>query len=127
MLQFWYLSSKDALTLHPNNSTYDFTVELLETIKGKFSCALVDFSCAGAITEELYIFSDILENSSVHDHALPLLRIVSQTGEVRLPHYKPLSRQVIQRVRIYIRTKEFKVPSSDIGPVRCVLSVLPLK
>ena len=96
------LSSRDSKKYHPNNSSYDFTIELPWPITGLYKCGLMEFS-SGPLVEDLYVFSDICEPEYVHDKMLPLLRIVYETGEVGVPHYKPVSRQVIQRVQIYIR------------------------
>ena len=121
------LSSRDSKTYHPNNSSYDFTVELPWPIEGLFKCGLMEFTCASMV-EDLYVFTDICEPEYVHDKMLPLLRIVTEPGELGVPHFKPVSRQVIQRVRIYIRSfddtqqdNKFIIPSHDIGNVRVTL------
>lgn len=121
------LSSRDSKKYHPENTSYDFTVELPWPIEGFFKCALLDFSCA-AMVEDLYVFTDICEPEYIHDLMLPFLRVVSEPGELSIPHYKPVSRQVIQRVHIYIRSfddtlddNKFIVPTHDIGDVRVTL------
>ena len=117
------LSSTDSLAFNPENSASDFTVELPRAIEGKFTCALLDFSCTD-IGEDLYIFTDICEPEYVHDAVKPLLRIVTESGEITLPHFKPVARQMIQRVHVYIRNRYFNAPTHTlIGPVRITLGL----
>ena len=59
---------------------------------------------------------------------LPLLRVIPEPGELSTPHYKIMSREVIQRVKIYIRAfddtqaiNKFIIPAYDIGDVRLTL------
>ncbi len=119
------LASTDSFTFHPTNTSYDFTVELPQPIRGEFTCALLDFTC-DSMLEELYIFTDICQPEFIHDSVLPLLRIVTEPGEVNIEHYKPMSRQVVQRVRIYIRDRHFNVPTQNIGPVRVTIALDPI-
>lgn len=117
------LASTDSLLYHPQNSAYDFTVELPQTIEGQFKCALLEFRCT-TIGEQLYVYSNICEPQYVHDAIRPLLRIVSESGEVTLPHYKTVTRQEIQRIHIYVRNRHFDIPTHTlIGPVRITLAL----
>ena len=125
-MKYVFVASTDSLDYHPSNVPHDFTVELPDTIIGKYSCVLLDFYCLN-ITEELYVFCDICEQSYVKDHKLPLMRIITHTGEVTIPYYTPVTRRNIQRMRIYIRNKDLEAPALDIGPVRCTIGLLPLK
>lgn len=113
----------DSTILHPSNSSYDFIIELPRAIIGKYQCALMEFSCQESMTEDLYIYSDLCQPELVHDSLLPLLRIVTETGEVNTPYYKDITRQHIQRVHIYIRNRQFMIPTHAIGPVRVVLAL----
>ena len=128
---YLHLSSRDSLNYHPGNVWHDFTVELPDLIEGKFSAALVDFATTDTnqetLNEELYVFSDILENSFVLDHQLPLMRIVAQFGEVTLPHYKTVSREFLQRIKIYIKNRQLEAPANSIQSVRVTFALLPLR
>ena len=120
------LSSTDSLNYHPENTTYDFTVELPRAIEGNFECALLEFSCT-SVGEDLYVYTDICEPQYVHDSLLPLLRVITEPGEITLAHYKTVSRKVLQRVHIYIRNKQFEIPTHTlIGPVRITLALEPI-
>ena len=126
------LSSRDSKLYHPNNNSYDFTVELPWPIFGSFKCALLDFAC-GPMLDDLYIFSDICEPEFIHDKMKPLLRVISEPGEPAAPHYKTVSRHIIQRVHIYIRSfdesqedNKLIIPTHDIGNVRITLGLEPL-
>ena len=123
MSLFLNLSSRDSLALQPENTWHDFTVELPRSIEGKFQCALMEFACASSMLEELYVFSDICTPEFVADSVQPLLRIVTEEGEVSHPYFKAVSRQVIQRVRIFIRNRNLNVPIQSVGSVRVTLSL----
>lgn len=120
---YLHLSSKDSLHFHPNNVWYDFTIELPSTISGSFRCGLLEFFSTSSMQEDLYIFSDICEPEFIHDSLLPLLRIVTEPGEMSIPHFKSVSRKEIQRIRVYIRNKNLVVPDLNIGIVRMTLAL----
>lgn len=118
-----HLSSEDSLEMYPRNNSFDFIVELPEPLDKEYSVALVDFNAN--VTEDLYVFCDIIESSYCRDQNLPLLRIVSTAGEVNRVQLYKSSRSSIQRIKIYIRDKDLKVPTNSIGPVRCSLLFIP--
>lgn len=124
-MKYLYLSSLDSKECHPLNNSYDFTIELPKIIEGNYIFSLLEFSCH-EMPEELYIFCDLSEQHLVHDQMLPIIRIVKQPGEFLTQYYSPVSRRIIQRVRIYIRDRNFSVPIYDIGPVRCTLALRPI-
>lgn len=117
------LASNNSRRFHEDNVWYDFTTELPQAVEGKFTCALLEFSSQSSMVEDLYVFCDLCEPEYVQDSVLPLLRIVSEPGEVSIPYFKPVSRQVIQRVHITIRNQNLEVPSNSIGPVRITLGL----
>lgn len=106
------LTSTDSLALHPANTPYDFTIELPHAIEGRYRCALLELACE-PFAEELYVFSDLCQSELVHDAMLPLLRIVSEPGEVNTPYYKETTRRHIQRINIYIRNSQFDIPTAE--------------
>ena len=126
MTIFLNLSSRDSLRYHPNNEWHDFTVELPHSIEGKFKCALLEFYSQSALVEDIYVFSNICEPEYTRDSVLPLLRIVSESGEVSHPYYKEVSREVIQRVHIYIKDQNLNVPPNPVGSVRMTLALEPI-
>lgn len=117
------LSSRDSLKFHPQNNSYDFIIELPNQIVGRYKCALFDFFCDSAFTGDLYVYTDICEPEYVSDSVLPLLRIVSEAGELTTPHFKVCSRQQFKRINIYIRDRDFNTPSFDIGVVRMTIAL----
>ncbi len=56
----------DCLGSHPNNSAWDFTVDLKHylNLKGKWECALMEIDYVGPTTE-LYVFSAVCSDSYV--------------------------------------------------------------
>ena len=123
-MKYLFLSSTDSLDLSPNNSTYDFTVTLPQTIMGEFKIALVEMHYTSHF-EDLYVYCDIAEQSYVKDSSLPILRIVSQMGEFGNLYFFPVTRRAIQRIRVYITNKDFETPLQDAGPIRCTLVLQP--
>ena len=117
------LASTDSLSSHPENVWHDFIIELPQPLIGTFRCALLEFYSELAMSEDIYVFSDICEPQFVHDSTQPLLRIVSDAGEVSIPHFKLVSREVVQRIRIYLRDHNFEIPSQNIGNVRITLEL----
>ena len=116
-----FLTSLDSSQYHPTNQTYNFTVELPQTLEGAFTCALLEFFSQSLNNEELYVYCDICESSLTRDRMLPLIRIVPEVGEVNIPYFLKITRPIVQRIRIYIRDRDYKIPDYDIGPIRCTL------
>ena len=121
-MTYVFLSSTDSLEYHPDNTSFDFTVELSHEIKGSHKVALceIDFEPTG---EDLYIFCDVCDDSHVLDRSLPLLRITDSPGEFSNLYFHNITRSFVQRIRIYIRNQNLSTPSTSIGPVRCTLVV----
>ena len=115
-----FISSLDSLEYSPDNTTYDFTVTLPEPIIGRYKVALTEISYPTHF-EDLYIFCDIVEQSYLQDKSLPLLRIVTGMGELNHLYYFNVTRQVIQRLRVYILDKNLEKPFEDCGPIRMTL------
>ena len=111
------VSSQDSLSFHPDNSVFDFTIELPYAITGRFTCALLDLYTDADFNESLYVFCDICEPEYIHDRILPLLRIVSEAGELTTPHNKVVSRQHIKRINVYIRDRKFNIPTQTTPPI----------
>ena len=84
-----FLNSSDSLSLHPDNTSIDFTVELPRGIKAE-ECALSSIYYDESFTERLYVLCDICEHSSAHDTTLPILRLVQDPGEVNNLQYIPV-------------------------------------
>lgn len=118
-----YLSSTDSTNVFPDNNSFDFTVDLNRNISGRFLVALSDFYCEN-FNEPLYIFCDIVNTSFIHGQYLPALRLVHANGEAINLQYHKASRNSIQRIRVYIRDKDLKLPSLPIGRVSCVLKLI---
>lgn len=115
-----FISSTDSLDFHQTNSSFDFTVELPQTLTGSYKVALAEFYCTNQL-EDLYVLSDVCEQSYCLDQMLPLMRIVHQPGECSNMYFLKVTRSDVQRIRIYIRNADLEIPSTDIGRVRCTL------
>ena len=121
MMKYLYLSSKNSLNIYPTNTSYDFTVELPNTIFGVYECALADITYSDTVQQDMYVYSDICEENVIDDKYLPILRVVSAPGEISNYYFVNASREAIQRVRVFIRDANFKVPSVSLGTVRVTL------
>ena len=120
---FFILSSKDSLDMHPKNFAWDFTVDLKKIIplSGNWECALVDLKYTGNYGD-LYVFSDICEPNYVSERYLPILRVTDQgSNSFSYPYYMKISRDHIDRIRIYIRGGDGKIPSKNPDHLRCTL------
>lgn len=124
-MKYIYLCSTDSLEYHPTNTTWDFTMELPQTLYGHWQCALGEISYT-SITEELVVFSDFCEASCINDRIMPVLRVVSQSGEIERLQFVPLNLINVQRIRIYVRDRNMNVPTHDVGPLRCTLLLKPI-
>ena len=76
---YLFASSKDSLTFHPNNSSTSFTIQLPEELQlsGIWTCSLSSLKCVSKSNADLYVFSDILEESIVNSRKLPIMQYVS--------------------------------------------------
>lgn len=117
---FLFLSSTNSLQYHPDNTGTDFTVELPHVVHGQYECALSEIFYDN-FQDDLYVYSDICEQNVVHNDYKPILRIVTQPGEVQSLYFMPVSRDSVQRIRIYLRDKDFKTPQVSLNTVRCTL------
>ena len=131
----YYLSSEDCKEIHISNTGWDFTVDInppisLSRDKAKF--ALITFNAQGVrnnqIGKGLYVYSDVVSDngSYVRGEHKPLLRI-AQKANMDFdcnPFYIEASREHIDRIRVYIRTSEGKVPSMKPSFVLCTLRLI---
>ena len=125
-MKYLYLESTDSLTNHPTNLPWDFTIELQKPLVGEWKVALgeIDYTSQN---EDLYLFTDICELNHIRDTEQQILRIVQEPCVFQSPYFLDLSRQNIQRIRIFIRNSSFEIPSYDIGRVRLTLMLKPMK
>ena len=71
---YFFLSSTDSLLFYLDNNSYNFIIQLPETIHlhGEWVIGLCDFYHASNLTETLFILCDICDNSYITQqvHAL---------------------------------------------------------
>ena len=79
---YFFLSSRDSLFYHKENKPYDFTVELNETfnLKGLWEIALCDINLNANLTESVYVFSDICDQSYVLNSSERVIRLIYPSG-----------------------------------------------
>ena len=71
-----FLSSSDSINVHPKNNRSFFKVELLERIdiKDNWWVAIRDIHLSHDINENVYIYSDICNESFIDNSFPPILR-----------------------------------------------------
>lgn len=110
-----YASDRDSISLHHNNTTTDFIVELDKTIRlnKKSTVELLEFICRfnDRHKDVLYILSDICQNSYLCGSTYPVLRVVvipgvkNQFVEFNNSIKIPTMSGVYSKFRIYINSK----------------------
>ena len=121
---YLHVSSTDSLNRFPANTGFDFTVELTETISGRYMIALCELFTLHEFSEQLFVFCDVVEPYQVHNELSPLLRSVHKSGEVQNLQFMRLSRSIVQRIRITVRDKNNNSPATDLGEVSCTLKFI---
>ena len=108
------LSSEDCKATYPGNKPYDFLVHLSSPISlsGYWSVSMLEFSIGRGKTkyptEELFVFSNLCDNTILAGREVPLLRRVwfddnKQNVIYELPYDVPLRIGQFQEVHIYIK------------------------
>ena len=110
------LASEDSNIIYPNNTPYDFLVQLSTPISlaGYWSISLLEFSIdRGQVpkkypTAEVFVFSNLCDNTILAGREVPLLRRVWLEDDKRnviykLPYDVPLRMGQFQEVHIYIK------------------------
>ncbi len=121
---YLFLSSSDCQDSHPGNHSWDFTIDLKKFIqlKGEWECGLVDVDYTGPFGD-LYVFSDLCSDSYVCNNYLPLLRIINNSQTFTKPYFIDVSRDFVDHIRVYIRTKDGRIPSFTPEVLRCALEL----
>ena len=90
-----------------------FTVELNETfnLKGLWEIALCDINLNTTLTDSIYVFSDICDQSYVLNSSEPVIKLVYPSGSSTSysftnRYYLPIKQKTLSRIRIYIRDRD---------------------
>ena len=110
---------------YPNNTQYDFIYELPHpvSLEGDWGCAIVEVLLKRKLSENLYVFCDIVDNSIVHGESVPLLRTIENKVEYLNPFYHKITLNKIKRLRISIRTKRNSIPVVNLSACTLVLEI----
>ena len=121
---YLFLSSSDCGDIYPDNNPLDFTIDLFPILelKGEWECGLLEIDYKPS-NIDLFLYCDLCESSFVHGNYLPLLRFVKKVSIYERPMFFPISREVVSRLRLYIRDAEGKVPSFNIKELKCTLEI----
>lgn len=130
------LRSKDSPQRHADNTPHDFRVHLPRplTLTGYWSVSLTEFTLklAKAIPQDkgsdLYVCSDLCEDTVVGERELPLLRRVytrkSSNITYKIPYEVPLRLGHFGDVHIYIRDRNNEPASFLSGEVTVTLVLI---
>ena len=137
---FVFLSSNDSSGIYTGNKPYDFTVSLPSRLRLEgetWSCALLQASFVDSSREVgcgvLIFLSDLVEESYIRNHFLPVLdvtydvsssrrKIVNQVMEIANPLYHRITRKYIDSIRVWIKDElSLKECTDIVEPVRCIL------
>ena len=115
---YFFLNSRDSLFYHKENKPYDFIVELNEryNLKGLWEIALCDINLNTALTDSVYVLSDICDQSYVLNSSEPVCRLIypsasSTSYSFTNRYYLPIKQKAFTRIRIYIRDTDMTYAS----------------
>ena len=104
------LKSSDSLDLYGNNKPYDFHVHLPRplTLTGYWTVSLLEICMFSNKRKDVYIYSNLCEDTIVGDKELPLLRRVylkrSSPNEIFIyPYEVPTRLGQVHDVHVYIK------------------------
>ena len=125
---YLYLSSKNSLDVHPENSAFDFINELptVLELEGRWDVALIELSTDFKPQGDIAILCDLCEPSLIKESWQPLLRKVPVKGKrfnrtYVLPYYTDVSHFTLKRVRVYIRDVNLNHFAVNEGSFECTL------
>lgn len=124
---FLFCVSNDCLKFHPENNSHDFIVELPQTLHleggGGWEYALVELFNLEQL-KVVVLMSDLCSSSYIDYQKLPVLRrFLLSRGSIPIttPFYVPLTRDQIQRFRIYLSYSELINSTLRIKTLYCTL------
>ena len=126
-MMYIYVNNKDKTTY--GNSVTDFVIQLPHPtiLSREWSCAVLQVILKEEIGEELYILSDIVQDSVVFGKLVSVLRSFSESEQFIKPYYIPLKTSDITQFKIMIRTKDGKIPTPHIKQLQHLCIVLHFK
>lgn len=119
---FLFCASNDCLKFHPENNSHYFIVELPHTLhlEGKWECALVELFCDTLNLEQLKVvvlMSDLCSSSYIDYQTSG----IAPFSVITTPFYVSLTRDQIQRFRIYLSYGELNNSTLPIKTLYCTL------
>ena len=125
---YFFLNSTDSSFYHKENKPYDFTVELNEryNLKGLWEIALCDINLNTALTESVYVFSDVCGQSYVLNSSEPVIRLIypspsTTSHSFTNRYYLPIKQKAFTRIRIYIRDSDMTYASRLTNDIQLTL------
>jgi hypothetical protein len=128
---YLYLCSKDSLLEHPGNLPGDFTIELPNplSLPGRWEVGLIEyrprFDAKGS--QFVYLMCDFCFASMVSGSWQPVLRRVNigrkTWHNIDPSFYIQISRERLERIRLYLIDHNLQPISVDSGSLECTLHI----
>ena len=127
MDRYIYVAWGDSKSRYPANKPNNFWLELPSTLvlQGEWCIALMDVKIKCQAKTSVFLLSDVCEESYVKGNKYPVLRRLDEkTSEFRVPRFVRVTRQQIQRIRIWLLTEDWR--EADITDFKCTLCLKPV-
>lgn len=115
-----------------DGSPFDMEVRMMQPFQidsEKYEMALMEVAWmpkkVRKLDSDIYIMCDAIESSQAGKMLPSLLRVVDRPMAFPVPWYKGMSRNIVERMRIYVRNKEGEVPplADRLTSLRLVLHI----
>jgi hypothetical protein len=132
---YLFLSSKDSIQAHPNNTYCNMKIDLPtpislpESDEHYWTVALLEISITDItkIPTSTVVLCDLLEASYIRDSLRPVLRIIAKDsigkGSLFIPYYHRINRETVSTISIDIVDSNLNpiTPQSDLEVLACTL------
>ena len=130
-MEYLYISSTQCSDIFPQNTWYDFEVELPKEIilKHKSELSLIFFDVSPSVQVDVDIFCDILEENCYQNSLAPFLSTISEVPyRSVVPFHVPIRLSSIKKLRFSIKTAfNHSVPTEAIEQANLILAVRKVK
>lgn len=119
-----YGCSGNSKDIYPNNAPEDFVIHFPKPVhlEGEWECGLFQLQYNASTEKPYYICCDVVSESYVGDHTLPILRRVRlKSIQYANVIYVPLRRKDFNSIRFYMRTWKNKHAQGFRGKTFCTL------
>ena len=127
MDSYIYVVWDESKACYPDNKPNNFWLELPSTLilQGEWCIALMDVKIKTQTKNSIFLLSDVCEESYVKGNKYPVLRRLDEkTSDFMRPRFLKVTRQQIQRIRIWLLTEDWR--EVGITDFKCTLRLKPV-